>query len=364
MAEGRDSFLPPAVSRPCSAPLRRPPSSPPGLTTGISGQVRPVSVGPSIDERSMSSSPNLCGSSGYSSESSLAGWSTSPKGAFPAQQPTTDTRPKATPSGNRGAFKISQRPEINHYKRLLEKLADRLSPDEVDRLKRQCGVPAGTAERMRTNRDFMQWLINTDKIKEDDLSHLGILLHYVKRPDLVEKIRRYEEDHGVAIDRRTPTIQSSSSDGTEPEERTRQTYVHDMAERLEQLRDRIERRKQEGPQGKQRTAMTIVTVCLALLILVWPLFWLDDLPGISLKPVSKNGNGQTTSTSDSSNVFNKYGPTITVLGETIFGLALMFTVCWLRQEALFRRLREDLLADLDLLMQPAKKIVKKRVAQV
>ncbi|XP_078664143.1 uncharacterized protein LOC144907211 [Branchiostoma floridae x Branchiostoma belcheri] len=309
----------------------------------------------------MSSSPNLCGSSGYSSESSLAGWSTSPKGAFPAQQPTLlpDTRPKATPSGNRPTYKISQRPEINHFKRLLEKLADRLSPDEVDRLKRQCGVPAGTAERMRTNRDFMQWLINTDKIKEDDLSYLGILLHYVKRPDLVEKIRRYEEDHGVAIDRRIPPIQSSSSDGTEPEERTRQTYVHDMAERLEQLRDRIERRKQEGPKGKQRTAMTIVTVGLALLILVWPLFWLDDMPGIRGKLISTVGMGQTTV-----DVINKYGPTITVLGETIFGLALMFTVCWLRQEALFRQLREDLLADLDLLMQPAKKIVKKRVAQV
>ncbi|XP_066302754.1 uncharacterized protein [Branchiostoma lanceolatum] len=209
---------------------------------------------------------------------------------------------------------------------------------------------------MRNNRDFMQWLANTDKVNQDDLSHLGILLYYVKRPDLVEKIRRYEEDHDFPMDRRTPTIElSSSSDSTGPEG---QTYAHDMAERLDQLRERIERRRQEGAKEKHRLAMVVVTVFLALLILVWPLFWLDDLPGIRGKMIAMVATPTTV------DFVNKFGPTITVLGETIFGLALMFTVCWLRQEALFRRLRQDFLSDLELLMQPAKKRMKKRAAQV
>ncbi|XP_035688093.1 uncharacterized protein LOC118423887 [Branchiostoma floridae] len=229
-----ETFMPPAVPRPGSAPLRRPPSyqgiHQPWMAE-IPGQVRPLSAGANADERSWSWSPSLLGSSGYSSAASLSGESSSPKGA------SGDTRAKATPAGYNSTYKIRDCPQIDQYKRLLEKIADRLNTDEVDRMKRQCSVPAGTSERMRNNRDFMQWLINTDKINQDNLSNLGILLYYVNRPDLVEKIRSYEEDHGVPIDRRTPTIlQSSSSD---PEELTDcQTYANDMAERLDQLRER------------------------------------------------------------------------------------------------------------------------------
>ncbi|CAH1249918.1 Hypp8720 [Branchiostoma lanceolatum] len=361
MAQGNEPFMPPAVSRPVSAPLRRPPSSqgrPQPWMTGTSDQVRTLSAGPWTAEGSLSPRPWDEGSSGYSSTASLFGGSTSPKAAFGGQQPTIlpNTRPKLTPAGHNSTRKIRDCPEIDQYKRLLEKLADRLSPDEVGRLKRQCGVPAGTSESTRNNRDFMQWLVNTDKINQDNLSYLGILLYSVKRPDLVQKIRRYEEDHDFPMDRRTPTIEpSSSSDGTGPEG---QTYAHDMAERLDQLRERIERRRQEGAKEKHRAAMIVATVCLALLILAWPLFWLDDLPGIRGKMIAMVATPTTV------DFVNKFGPTITVLGETIFGLALMFTVCWLRQEALFRGLRQDFLSDLELLLQPAKKRMKKRVAQV
>ncbi|XP_035688092.1 uncharacterized protein LOC118423885 [Branchiostoma floridae] len=326
----------------------------------IPGQVRPLSTTTNTDERSWSGSPSLLGSSGYSSSVSLFGESSSPKVAFGSQQPPlpADTRATATPTGHNSTYKIRDCPEIDQYQRFLEKLANRLNPDEVDRMKRLSKVPAGTSERMKNNRDFIEWLIKTDKINEDNLSRLGILFYSIKRTDLVEKIRRYEEEHGVPIDRRTPNILESSSSGTE-ELTGRQTYAHDMAERLDHLRERIERRREEGPKEKQRAAMIITTVCLALLVLIWPLVWLDDLPGFRGKLIGMDAKNSATV-----DVINKFGPSITVLGETIFGLALMFTVCWLRQEALFRQLREDFLSDLELLMQPAKKRVKRRVVQV